>query len=128
MVALADDRDRDEVDSWYLARGLLAPPRGNLPEIGLIVRGVAACFIWRTDSQIALVDNCISNPAASADARGAAMDELGAAVVEQVRALGVGHLVCVVSDAGLLGRLEMLGFRAGPPAVLTHLDVLDCAT
>lgn len=40
-------------------------PEGWLPPTGLIVEGIIAAFLYMTDSKIAIIENVISNPAAS---------------------------------------------------------------
>lgn len=54
--------DIGEVNSWYRARSLAEVPEKSFPENGFIVRGVAAVFIYLTDSDIALLEGLITNP------------------------------------------------------------------
>lgn len=54
-----------EINQWCQGWQMQEFPDGWLPPTGLIVRGIIAAFLYMTDSKIAIIENVISNPAAS---------------------------------------------------------------
>lgn len=70
--------DLEEMNRWYAARALALVTAGQLPTVGFIVPGVAAGFLYRTDSSLGFLDGFISNPEAPAHRRAAALLEIGA--------------------------------------------------
>lgn len=80
--------DYPEVSGWYADRGLAAPPAWSLPMTGLIEPGVAAGFMWRTDSGVALFDGWISNPGAKRIAAARVLVAVCRGLVERAQAEG----------------------------------------
>lgn len=54
--------DLDEINEWYKSRGLPKFLRSMAPKTGFIVHGVAAVFVYMTDSSIAIIEGLVSNP------------------------------------------------------------------
>ncbi len=59
-----EPKDHAEVMRWFKARkGKEAEvPPEYFPETGFIVEGMAACFLYKTDSAVAYIDMLVSNP------------------------------------------------------------------
>lgn len=68
--------DIKEVNDWYLKRRLPALEEDSFPQVGFVIRGIAAIFIYLTDSNIALIEGLISNPEVSFLKRGRALMSL----------------------------------------------------
>lgn len=85
--------DWEEMAGWYRARGMAPVPADVLPSYGLIELDVAAGFVYLTDSQVAMFDAFVTNPARPSADRGAALD----AIIEEL-----------LHFAGLQGRTRNL--------------------
>lgn len=103
--------DLDEINTWYAARGAPSIPLSTLPEVGEIEPGVAAGFLYQTDSTLALVEGYVSNPEAPSDARNAALDGITAALIADAKALGVQQVVALCTDKGIEERAQRHGFK-----------------
>lgn len=57
-----EPRDFKEVSSWYHKRNLPHMPEELLPTLGFVVPGIAAAFLYRTDSKLAFLESCVANP------------------------------------------------------------------
>lgn len=102
-----------ELNRWYAARDLPAVMSGVLPHVGYIAPGLAAGFLYRTDSELALLDGFISNPEAPLLDRGRAISRVLEALVEEVPAgAGVSHLIGLTRVRGMEQLVERAGFSA----------------
>jgi hypothetical protein len=72
MVRRYTPEDYPEVASWGLEAGEVYDPK-NLPSIGFIVPGVAAQFLYTTDSNICFIENLVANPNTSKELRDVAI-------------------------------------------------------
>lgn len=59
---LHTENDLETLNHWYKGHGGTGIDAGCLPKIGIIVEDIAAGFLYRTDSDIAFLDNFVSNP------------------------------------------------------------------
>ncbi len=79
------DLDFDEIEKWHDLHGQKLHDRAFFPRIGFIVRGLAAGFIYFTDSKVVILDGFISNPKADAKTRDEALNAVGRALIECAR-------------------------------------------
>lgn len=116
--------DKAELDQWWEAHNMAPIPEGLLPETGYLVQGVAAGFLYRTDSGVALVENFISNPASAWGVRQEALDAITLALVHHAQAGGFSCLIALTTSQAIHDRAVRLGFRPqGPYQVLNmHLS------
>lgn len=70
------DLDFDEIEKWFEARDMHMPPKSLFPKTGFIVEGVAAGFIYFTDSKVAILDCYISNKDADKQLRADAINRI----------------------------------------------------
>lgn len=77
----------DEVNSWCDGWKMSHFPEGWLPTVGAIVPGHVAAWLYFSDSDVAWIENIISNPEANKDDARAALD----AVVEYLEAFAKGR-------------------------------------
>lgn len=104
--------DIDEINGWYEARGLPRLERWAFPENGFIEPGVAAGFLYLTDSGLALLEGVVTNPAAEAKSRHAALGEIGASLIDEARRRDVKRLLGICRDRGIADRaVEHHGMR-----------------
>lgn len=105
-------RDKWMLDAWLAARDLPSVPSHSLPVTGFIVPGIAAGFLYRTDSSIGILDGYVSNPHVSAMARDGALDAVTAALISKAKELGVKYLQCQTKIPSIEARAIRHGFTA----------------
>ena len=98
------------INSWYVKRSLPALSADILPEIGLIAPGVAALFIYQTDSSMAMIEGLIANPDATARDRAEAINQLIDTCVDYAHLLGYTQVIGLTRDAGTYKRVKRHGF------------------
>ena len=110
------EKDRAQVDSWCQDWNMRTFPSQWLPQAGFIVEGVAAMWLYLTDSKVALLENVISNPKASLDDRDAALDAIGSAAEQYARDLGYKYILGSSSIQPILDRAKRHGYQILPPS------------
>lgn len=110
MVREYRPEDYAEIVAWHEARGLSAPPVEALPQLGCISPGVAAGFLYQTDSIIAVLDVYISNPAAPPEVRDTALDIITLKLLNKARHLGFKYVKCETKLTSIGARASRLGF------------------
>lgn len=103
--------DLSEINAWHRAWGVPELPSGSLPEFGLIEPGVAAGFLYRTDSGMALIEGLISNPRSGRDDRNAALDAIGDELVAEAERQGFRWLLAISRNQNVQARAVRHGFR-----------------
>lgn len=76
MVKRYRPEDYADLVELYGSHGLPPPDPRLLPTIGLIAPGLAAGFLYLTDSAIGIIDNFVTHKQAEREARNAALDEI----------------------------------------------------
>jgi hypothetical protein len=112
--------DWPEVAAWYRIRGDDAPPLDMMPASGAIVPGVAAGYMYQTNSKMCMLEGFITNPLASPEERSAAIDEIARALIAKAEQLGFTYILALTDNWGIgrraidrhsfvrLGNYEML--------------------
>lgn len=100
-----------DMAGWYAARGLPCPRSSSLPEIGFIEPHVACGFLYRTDSDVGMMEGMITNPCASLSARVRAMDEIMDSLIEAAQLLGVRHVVATCKRKSMEQRAQRHGLK-----------------
>lgn len=77
----------EQVLRWMQQRGQAITPEA-LPTTGFIVPGVAAGFLYRTDSSVAWIEGLVGAREVPAEARGRALDEIVRALRAEARQSG----------------------------------------
>lgn len=95
--------DLTAVSQWWVGWGEAALTFAELPEFGLLVPGVAAMWLYRSEAGVALLESLITNPEADRQSRAAAIGALVAALV---------------AEAGRQGFRCVVGFTANPRVVV----------
>lgn len=90
--------DLQEINGWHRARGFLPVELDTLPPTGLIVPGVAVGFLYRTDSQLGMLDGFISNPEAPKEQRAAALMHIGQVLADSFQGK---HLLVYTGHSGI---------------------------
>lgn len=100
-----------ELCSWFHARNMPAPALEYLPTNGVIVPGVAAGFVYLTDTPVCILDCFITNPEAPSEERSAALDLITIRLEAFARAHGAKLLICTTKHESLKDRAIELGFN-----------------
>lgn len=75
-VRVLEKSDLDTLNEWLLSRGLSTLTWEKLPKCGVIMDGVAAGFLIKTDFDTAYIDFLISNPDTGREQRARGIDEV----------------------------------------------------
>ncbi len=106
------------ISSWYLERGLVAPPPQSLPPTGLLVfKGeipVGAAFLYRTDSSIAWIDCLITSPSTVKVSRVEAMTRLLEELSLIAKQMGYSLLIAAPTHPNVAPFLKEHGFNEEP--------------
>lgn len=108
--------DHKEVMQWLHARSkevtYIAPE--CFPMTGFIVPGLAACFLYKTDSSVAYIDLLISNPEGPKDKSRAALDEVVLACIDQAKKDGFKILTATTKHRSVVERGQKHNFKMLP--------------
>jgi hypothetical protein len=122
-----ETNDIDELNGWLKAHGQNTVTPEMLPGIGVIVPGVAAGFLYRTDSSVGMIHCLTSNPTATSAQRHEALDAVVEALLAASRHVGVKHLLCFSSDSSVIARSARHGFDRHPePHIVITQEIAPC--
>lgn len=102
--------DYDEIVDWYKAWHEPIPPECMLPEIGFIVPGSCAGFLYKTDSKLGIIDCFISNPHTNEKMRDRHLNMLVEELIHEARLCGFSALMASSSLDTIKKRSEGFGF------------------
>ena len=116
--------DYEEVSQWWRAHGWAPVPLQALPVTGLIVPGIAAGWLYKTDSSLAWLEWLVTNPNAAGEARHAALNEVIEAALKEAEIGGAAAVFTSLSDKSLLGRYQRHGFVVSDTGMTNMVRVL----
>jgi hypothetical protein len=108
------------LETWWRGWNQRPPGPEALPKTGFVVAGTVAGFLYRTDSNIAILEAFIANPKSDADERNAALDAIVVALVKEAQRAGFTYLLAYTTVPAILRRAERFGFT-----VLREAHTLD---
>lgn len=79
-------------------------PFEHLPPTGLIVENIAACFLYRTDTPVALVEHLISNPKSDETERRQAVSEIIGELLAEAKRQGAAIIYALTPISGVAER------------------------
>lgn len=91
---------------WYERHGIQAPEASSLSKFGYIVPEVAAGFLYRTDSDVCLIEGVITNPTACRRERLGAVKLIASGLTEAASALGFKRVFAMTQKRSL-GRVGL---------------------
>jgi hypothetical protein len=109
-VKFYTNSDYAEINSWFKAHGMPSPSADLLPSNGFIVPGVAAGFVYLTDSSVSILDSFISNPDSDDDDRSDAIDWIAIHLTNLAMMNGTKLLICNTKIKAVRDRVLTLGF------------------
>lgn len=109
-VIPATSQHIDDALEWLHVRGMAELPRDVFSSTGYVVPGVAAVWLYLTDSSLAFLEMLISNPAAPKRERRIALDAVVARAVDEAARAGTRVLNAFVQrpDVQALGLRHQL--------------------
>ena len=115
--------DLDELNGWRMAQGQ-APLRGEqLSRFGAMEPGVAACFLYVTDSDLGFLEALVTNPEQPADTRHAAILAAWEMLFTEAKRLGLHRLFAIPVHESALKRCIQFGMRANDDAKFCIMEV-----
>ena len=115
------ETDFETVSNWWVLHGEVPPIEALYPQTGFIVENVAAGFLYRTDSAMAMIEMIIYNPQARRDIRQKALDEVIEAIILEAKALDYSILTGITNKPTVLERSKKFGFSLIENNMVTHL-------
>lgn len=115
--------DMDEINRWYIAHGHGGVEHHQIPETGRVVPGVAAGFLYVTDSSIGFLDGYVTNRERTLRERSAAIDEITDGLLAEARELGCKQVVAICMSRGVSRRAKRFGMRSLGTAQLAAREV-----
>lgn len=104
--------DIAQVNSWYRARAMPTVSEHLFPDIGMIVDGIGAGFIYQTDSSMCFLDGYISNPETTREERAEAFDKISHALILTAKEYGFSQILAYTKNSEIRKRCERFGFTA----------------
>ena len=104
--------DFDELSRWVEVRGGSLPDRDLFPPTGFIVDGVAAGFIYFTNSLVAIIDCYLSNPFTDKELRDKALDLITVELIKYAKTHRCKLLKCDTKLEVIKHRALKHGFKA----------------
>ncbi len=86
------ERHYDDFCKWLRFYEMGPTDPSFLPATGFVVEGLACCFLYRTDSKVALIEGIVGNPYAPKADASEAIDAVVQATIAEARAQGFGVL------------------------------------
>ena len=110
MVRKFTEDDLDEVIGWFHSRKIEITPE-YLPEMGFIMPGIAAGFIYQTDANFCIFESFISNPNTSPEEREGALREIVTLMIAEARLLGFKDAYGFATSQSMIRHGMEQGFR-----------------
>lgn len=105
------DLDFEQIATWYGMREMRFPDRSLFPPTGFIISGVAAGFIYYTDSLVALIDCYISNPDTDSKTRSDALNAVTDALINSAKFHRCKMIKCDTQSEAIKKRALAHGFK-----------------
>lgn len=102
--------DLVDVNAWYVGHGMPALRPSVVPKVGLVQPGVAAGFLYETDSGICMLEGYVTSPEAGPKARNAALDEITDSLLGYAQEIGFKHAIAICRDSAVEKRAAKHGF------------------
>jgi hypothetical protein len=124
---LFTDADYPIVESWWKDWGWPPVHQSSLSETGVIVSNggldIAAVWLYKTDSDMALIEWFIANKKAPRELRKGCIEGLSDEVARLAKEFGYLTMTCCISNPSLINKLEStgFGFKTGGMTTMTRI-------
>lgn len=110
------DADHRMVAAWWEMQGWSVIPQDALPKTGVIVEsddktGICAGFLYKTDSNVCLLEFIVANPLSDTMERGQALDLLIEELVERAKQMEFVTVFTMATNARLIDRYQSHKFQ-----------------
>lgn len=120
---LIDKSDHSNLKEWYHKHNLDAPPEQYYPSWGLIVEGVAAGFLFATDTALCMLDGYITNPEATSVDRNKAIALITGELLEISKEQGFQRVMVFSKEDSIIKRAKNLKFTDKGSYVMLDKEV-----
>lgn len=97
------------IDLWYKKRGIKAPARESLSDMGFIADDRVAGWLYLTNSNIAFIEGIIADPDSVPSLRRASLEKVCATMVDTAISLGYTQILGITTSP----TIEKLGVKLG---------------
>lgn len=104
------EKDYDTLVEWWTSYDFPPVPKECLPKHGLIIEGVCAGFVYRTDSKIAWLEWIVGNRQVTKEVREEGLQRLVPALTELAGELGYEKVFSAVKHPNLIQIYIKQGF------------------
>lgn len=105
------EEDYEEINGWYKGHNLDPLDNDLFPLTGIIVPGIAAGFLIRTDCAVAFLEGFVTNPLADKENRRIAIDKIAEHLIEDGKDKGVRTFMALTEHPSIVGLCEKYGFK-----------------
>lgn len=95
--------------AWYEAYGQKPPAHTSLPLTGIVIDGVCAAFLYKTDSDIAMIEGVIANRDAKTLIRGRALCAVLSELFKIAKEQGFSQVYGFTQHSGVPGLAAKVG-------------------
>lgn len=81
------------IAQWYRDHNQMPIPYTSLPKTGIIVDEIVAGFLYKTDSNVAIIENFISDPSSNKDHRRESIDVCMSTLVKEAKSQGFSYIL-----------------------------------
>lgn len=105
------NKDYRMICTWYIDRDMTPPPPEALSDVGYIVEERVAGWLYLTNSNIAMIEGIISDPASVPSFRRLATKRLIGTLVDLSISLGYTNILGITSHPSMIETIEPFGFK-----------------
>jgi len=109
-VTRFQNSDYPQIVEWCEKHDKIAPKLSYLPMHGLIVKDVAAGFLYVASGKLGILDGFVTNPDAEPQARNEALNLIIEVLVAHADDLRLPRVVGITTDSAIVSRGCNLGF------------------
>jgi hypothetical protein len=106
-----DSEDYAQLCDWFAAHDLPSPKPNHLSGNGFICDGVAAGFLYMTDSAVCILDTYISNPKTDQEKRDRALNLITMHLIEFAKSVNFEVVLFSTSSDAVASRAKKFGFH-----------------
>lgn len=99
-----------DIADWYKGHGLSMPNSGMLSDMGFIADGRVAGWLYVTNSNLAIIENVISDPKSIPSLRRASLDKLMGFMIDTALAMGYTSIIGITKHPQMIKISKKFGF------------------
>lgn len=106
-----EHEDRETINAWYAMRGFHPIGEHLFPDVGYIVPGIGAGFIYQTDSSLCFIEGYISNPTSTKAERKEAFDAITVSLIHAAKDHGFTSMLAYTKHEEIAKRCDRFQFQ-----------------